>query len=124
MSYYKHKNREDIRHAYKCHFKRRLRERYDIDNITDEEIKSIVARIQARPRVGVISLGVRGGRSVKLVSIRGKDVVVVYSKTQKTLVTALPRDCGEWRDVAFYLERDGQYQTFRQQVGLSGSEWD
>jgi len=107
-----------IRRAYKSHFKWRIGQRYRI-KITDEEIEAVIASLSAKPRVGVMSLGVQPRkRSVKLVCIRGKEVVVVYSKSLKALVTALPIGCKHWKGIEKEPWAQDEYQRFCEQVGI------
>ena len=81
----------DKSQALRLHFKRRLKLRYGID-INRDGVHSVIKDIQ-QGRSRHISSTSRS-RSVQAVGIAGLDVIVVYDKNRKELVTALPPGCG------------------------------
>ena len=66
------------------HFKRRMKERYGIE-VSKKDMKEIIRMLNDRTFVKSKS----NSRKVHRINFKGKEVLVVYDKNRKVLVTAL-----------------------------------
>jgi len=88
----------------KNHFKRRVFERYDI-SLNDGEYDFLVNKVKTNDKSIVKFLMKQTNRvTVHLISFKNQEIVSVYDKLRKQLVTALPCECKDINKIVFYSE--------------------
>ena len=88
----------------KKHFKKRVFERYDI-KLNDGEYDYLVSKIRNNDKTIVKFLTKQTNRcTVHLITYKGLEIVAVYDKLRKQLITALPQHCKEVSNINFYSE--------------------
>lgn len=91
----------------RSHFKRRVFERYSL-TINDGEYDFLVSRIRKNDKTVVKFLTKQSNRvSVHLLMYKDHEIVVVYDKERKSLVTALPEVCKDPEQIYYFLEEFG-----------------
>lgn len=96
------------RDAQKSHFRRRVFERYSIQ-ISDGEYDYLVSRIKKNDKEVVTFLTKQSNRlSVHILSYKQQDIVAVYDKIRKSLVTALPSICKDVSQITSFISELGE----------------
>ena len=91
----------------RSHFKRRVFERYSL-TINDGEYDFLVSRIRKNDKTVVNFLTKQSNRvSVHLLMYKDHEIVVVYDKERKSLITALPEVCKDPEQIYYFLEEFG-----------------
>ena len=84
------------------HFKKRVYERYDIV-LNDGEYDYLVSRVKTNDKSIVKFLMKQTNRvTVHIITFKNTEIVVVYDKLRKQLVTALPDTCKDVNNIEFY----------------------
>lgn len=96
------------RDAQKSHFRRRVYERYSL-SINEGEYDLLVSKIRKNDKEVVTFLVKQSNRlTVHLLFYRNIEIVTVYDKLRKTLVTALPPECKNVNQIVWYSEEFGE----------------
>jgi hypothetical protein len=86
----------------KRHFKRRVLERYDI-TLTDNDYDYLCSRVRNNDKTIVKFLTKQTNRvSIQLISFKNKKIVCAYDKVRKALITALPAECCDVKNLFYY----------------------
>lgn len=93
----------------KRHFKKRVFERYNI-TITDNDYEYLVSKIKKNDKTVVKFLTKQTNRiSIQLLTYKDYEIVVVYDKMRKQLVSALPSDCKDVNNIVFYASETEEF---------------
>lgn len=99
----------DKKETERKHFKRRVFERYDI-TINDGEYDFLVSKIKKNDKTFVKFLTKQTNRvSIQLITYKNKEIVVVYDKLRKQLVSALPPECKDVNNIVFYASETEEF---------------
>jgi len=91
------------------HFKRRVFERYNI-TINDNEYDFLVSKIKKNDKTVVQFLTKQTNRvSIQLLKYKEYEIVVVYDKLRKSLVSALPPECKDINNIVFYASETEEF---------------
>ena len=90
--------------SQRSHFKRRTFERYDI-KINDSEYDYLVSRIKQNDKNIVHFLLKQSNRiSIHILKYKALEIVAVYDKMRKALVTCLPSECCDINKIFNYIQ--------------------
>jgi hypothetical protein len=95
------------RDTQKSHFRRRVYERYSI-SINEGEYDFLVSKVRKNDKEIVTFLMKQSNRiTVHLIRYKDTEIVAVYDKLRKALVTALPATCRDTSQIDWYIEELG-----------------
>lgn len=84
------------------HFKKRLLQRYNL-TLTDTDCECLIGKIKNNDKKEVKFLAKQSNRiTVHLVVYKNTEIVLVYDKMRKQIVTALPPECKEAKNIFYY----------------------
>ena len=84
------------------HFKKRILQRYDL-TLTDNDCEFLIGKIKNNDKKEVKFLAKQSNRiTVHLVVYKNTEIVLVYDKLRKQVVTALPPECKEPKNIFYY----------------------
>jgi hypothetical protein len=95
------------RDSQRSHFRRRVYERYSL-SINEGEYDFLVSKVRKNDKEIVTFLMKQSNRiTVHVIHYKDTDIVAVYDKLRKTLVTALPSTCRDTTQIEWYIEELG-----------------
>ena len=90
--------------AQRSHFKKRIFERYNY-KLNDEEYNYLVSRFTQNDKTAIKFLFKQSNRiSIHVLLYKTLEIVTVYDKIRKTLVTCLPNECCDVTKIFSYIQ--------------------